>query len=367
MKSAQISKYIYSTKPIGKGAFSKVYKGFDTDNDHIIAIKVIEKINIKQELVVRLRDEITLISQLQHPHIANFVEFLQDDDCYYLIMEYCAGGDLAHRIKMGKIPELLANLYMHQLADALAYLKAKNIIHRDLKPQNILLTLDQKNIKVTDFNFARELYDNDLAQTMCGSPLYMAPEIIANNSYSVKSDLWSTGIILYEMVYGKSPYHDSRTIIELAYLIKTRPIKYNNTVSADCNDLINGLLQTQPSRRLDWDTFFNHHWLSIDLASSTEYKTESGQAISAPISISNFKLEYVDNYIPLGITPPTNTRSEPVNIFHITPPNSYYRSFNPGSAPEPRSVTDNIWSYMTSSAAIVKGAVDYISHSTPKK
>ncbi|KKK56471.1 hypothetical protein LCGC14_3064180, partial [marine sediment metagenome] len=192
-RSAQVGKYIYSTKAIGKGSFSKVYKGFDTETDEIIALKVIDKFHMKPELVIRLHDEIALLTQLQHPHIAELKEFLEDDDNFYLVLEYCAGGDLAYRIKKGRIPEDTAREYMKQLTIVLRYLKSKNIIHRDLKPQNILLTADQQTIKVTDFNFARELYENDLAQTLCGSPLYMAPEIIERQEYTVKSDLWSVG------------------------------------------------------------------------------------------------------------------------------------------------------------------------------
>ena len=388
-RCAQVGKYLYSTKAIGKGSFSKVYKGFNTETDEIIALKVVEKLNLKPELVKRLHEEIVLLTQLQHPHIAELKEFLEDEDNFYLVLEYCAGGDLAYRIKKGRITEDIAREYMKQLTAALRYLKSRNIIHRDLKPQNILLTADQKIVKVTDFNFARELYDNDLAQTLCGSPLYMAPEIIQKHDYTVKSDLWSVGMILYEMVYGNTPYFDACNIIDLLQKID-RPIHYSNRVSAECNQLLAGLLQKNPAERYSWNEFFNHNWLQSDepvyLATEQDNIWESVSlstisptrqpAPSQPVRIASrkFEMDVVENYIPLGITPPKYSQSEPINMYRVNLSDRGRGSsiitsgtFQPGSAPESRSMADNMWSYMTSSVAVIKGAVDYISSTTDSR
>ncbi len=373
-KSAQVSKYIYSTKAIGKGSFSKVYKGFDTETDEIIAIKVIEKHNLKEDLVTRLHDEITLLtSTLDHPHIAELKEFIQDEDNFYLILEYCAGGDLAHLIKKGRIPENVAREYMRQLTNVLYYLKSKNIIHRDLKPQNLLLTADQKTLKVTDFNFARELYENDLAQTLCGSPLYMAPEIIDRNSYTVKSDLWSVGMILYEMVYGRTPYFDAYNMVDLLKKIETRPIKYSNCVSPECNDLLRGLLQPDAVKRYSWKDFFSHSWLkipteqdnlweSLSLSTTSTTSTTSTHLRSQKSIVKRrFQIDVVDNYVPIGVTPPQYTQSEPQRYRVECPDRGGSGIYDiPSSAPESRSMIDHVWSYMTSSVAVIKGAVDYV-------
>jgi serine/threonine-protein kinase ULK2 len=374
-KSAQISKYVYSTKPIGKGSFSKVYKGFDIVTDEIIALKIIDKIQLKPELEQRLADEIELLTQLSHPNIVQLRDHTQDEDYFYLILEYLAGGDLSARIKKGRIPEQVVRVYMKQLADALQYLKARNIIHRDLKPQNILLTPDQKTIKLTDFNFARELFENDMAQTLCGSPLYMAPEIIENQEYTVKSDLWSVGLILYEMAYGNNPYFDAFNIVDLLQKINSRPIVYSDLVSEQCNDLIQGLLQPDPNDRIGWKEFFTNDWLQIDEPTFVENVQDNmwesislskiGSSRSKPMNISSrkFEVDIVDNYVPFGVTPPKYTRSDPVNVVHIgSPPGGGSRVFRPSSVPESRGVVDNIWSYMTSSATIIKGAVDYVKY-----
>lgn len=201
--SSQIDKYVYSTKPIGKGAFSKVYKGFDIETDEIIAIKIIEKFQLKQELIERLKNEVLLVLNLKNDNIVEYKDFLEDSENFYLVLEYCNGGDLSNLIKKGKIPEIQVKAYMKQLSNAFKYLINKNIVHRDIKPQNLLLSNEQQIIKMTDFNFARELNDNDLSKTFCGTPLYMAPEIILKCDYSTKADLWSLGLVMYEMVYGK--------------------------------------------------------------------------------------------------------------------------------------------------------------------
>lgn len=390
-KSAQVGKYVYSTKLIGKGSFSRVYKGLDTETDVVVALKIIEKTNLKSEIIDRLHDEIALLTKLQHPNITELKEFLEDDDNFYLILEYCAGGDLSLLIKKGKIPEEICRRYMQQMANALQYLKTRNIIHRDLKPQNILLTADLQTIKLTDFNFARELYDNDLAQTLCGSPLYMAPEIIEKHEYTVKSDLWSVGMILYEMVYGKSPYWDAFNIMDLINKIKTRPVAFSNRASAECNSLLGGLLQVNPDQRYTWGQFFSHSWLRPE---EPKYITEEQNNLWESISLSTitpnytmslprqiasssqrFQVDLVDNYVPLGITPPRYTQSEPIRIITKDAPEQkehevheyMIKRFRANSVPDNKStVTDNLWSYMTSSVGIIKGAVDYLASTTPK-
>jgi serine/threonine-protein kinase ULK2 len=371
-KSAQIDKYIYSTKPIGKGAFSRVYKGLNVENDQVIAIKVIDKIQLKQDLVKRLHDEINLLMYLDHDNIIEYIDFLEDEDNFYVILEYCAGGDLSNKIKKGCLSEEQAKYYMQQLISALKYLKTKNLVHRDLKPQNILLSADYKTIKLTDFNFARELFENELAQTLCGSPLYMAPEIIQKNDYTSKSDLWSVGLILYEMVYGINPYIDAVNTVDLLDKINKRVIKYSHKVSKECNLLIKSLLQKDPDKRLSWEDLFLDEWLQTDelnLLTKEENLWESVNlsTISARNITTNIKsIKIMDNYIPIGISPPKFTQSEPISIKLkqstskiISSPNSA-----PNSAPDTKTVTDHLWSYMSNSVNIIKGAVDYLSATT---
>lgn len=374
MKSAQIGKYIYSTKPIGKGAYSKVYKGFNSETDEIIALKIVDKGHVKPDAFKRIKAEVRILEQLTHPNIIKLLEFHEDEDYFYLILEYCAGGDLSNYIRSeGKIDEDRAKKYMRQIVESLRYLKRLNIVHRDLKPQNILLSADKHTIKLTDFNFARELYENDLSQTICGSPLYMAPEIIEKHQYTTKADMWSIGMILYEMVYGMSPYSDSHSMIDLLHKVKTRPVKYTNRVSQDCNDFIAEMLDLNVETRLDWEALFKHPWLDLEepnyLATEPEHIWESitlsTVAKSKPMEIG--KARVVDDYIPICITPPEATRSDMSYKFHNKRGSIVHSGkFEPSSAPEAKTLGDHLWSYMSGSVNIIKGAVDYISNTDPR-
>lgn len=253
-------RYIYDTKKIGRGAFSKVYKGYQENSVIEVAIKKVEKEFIKENLMKRLRSEIALMYTLEHENIVKLYDNVEDTEYCYLVLEYCEGGDLYHLLSKKRLSENRCKEYTKQLIKGLKYLRDKNIVHRDLKPHNILLSKDYNTLKLADFNFARKLWDSDLAQTLCGSPLYMSPEIISRNEYSTKSDLWSLGIIIYEMVYDKNPYSDAINPMDLLRKIKTRKIKFSDDVCKECNELLSGLLQQQPEKRSDWDSLFNNTW-----------------------------------------------------------------------------------------------------------
>ena len=138
------------------------------------------------------------------------------------------------------------------------YLLENKIIHRDLKPQNILVT-NLGDIKISDFGFAR-YFDNDMViQTICGSPLYMAPEIMKNKKYDLKSDLWSVGIILFEMLVGHAPFK-AKNIFDLMKQIEKNDVKIprDTKISDDCKDLLLKLLQKDPEKRITWPQFFTH-------------------------------------------------------------------------------------------------------------
>lgn len=164
-------------------------------------------------------------------------------------MEYCDSGDLRTYLKK-PIKEKWCQFFFCQLANGLKYLDKYNILHRDIKPKNILLTNKKKVLKIADFGFAKKQSKNiKLHETICGSPLYMAPEIMENNKYNNQTDLWSIGMILYEMLYGFHPYESCKNIRQLLSMIDHGIIEIppkntqNKNISIECLDLLQKLLQ----------------------------------------------------------------------------------------------------------------------------
>nr|XP_031526009.1 serine/threonine-protein kinase ULK1 isoform X2 [Vicugna pacos] len=195
----------------------------------------------------------------------------------YLVMEYCNGGDLADYLHtMRTLSEDTIRLFLQQIAGAMRLLHSKGIIHRDLKPQNILLSnpggrrANPNNIrvKIADFGFARYLQSNMMAATLCGSPMYMAPEVIMSQHYDGKADLWSIGTIVYQCLTGKAPFQaSSPQDLRLFYeknktLVPTIP----RETSAPLRQLLLALLQRNHKDRMDFDEFFHHPFLDASAA-----------------------------------------------------------------------------------------------------
>jgi len=261
----ELEDYKVDKKRIGKGSFSTIYKAKNIYDNSTYAIKEISVENIKS-IKKNIKREFVLMKNLNHPNIINLYNVIFDAkyNNIYLVLDYHKNGDLSKFLNKRPLKEIYAQKYLKQLASGLEYLLENNIIHRDLKPQNILVT-ESYDIKITDFGFAR-YFDNDaMIHTLCGSPMYMAPEIMKNKKYNNKSDLWSVGIILYEMLTATVP-HKARNILELINKIEKYPIKLPNFVKIDDSgiDLLNRLLQRDPIKRISWNDFFSHEWIKKD-------------------------------------------------------------------------------------------------------
>ncbi len=264
-----------SSSEVGSGAFSRVYIGkyIGPDRKYIksntdVAIKIINIHNLTEKAIDILNHEIQImlfIKENPHPNIVNCYDVAKTQKEVLIIMDYCDSGDLKHLLKK-PIIEKYAKYYFCQLVNGLKYLDKHNIIHRDIKPTNILLTDKRKVLKIADFGFAKKTTEKSLHETMCGSPLYMSEEIINNNLYNNQSDLWSIGMILYEMLYGFHPFEHCKTLPELKYsmannIIMIPPLNtLNKTVGEDCLDLLRKLLQKKVKDRIHWDEFFNNNW-----------------------------------------------------------------------------------------------------------
>ncbi|XP_061996304.1 serine/threonine-protein kinase ATG1a [Rosa rugosa] len=266
-KSRLIGDYILGPK-VGSGSFAVVWRSTHRQLGIEVAVKEIDKKHLSPKVSESLLKEISILSTINHPNIIHLFEAIQTKERIYLVLEYCDGGDLAAYIQRhGKVSETVARHFMRQLAAGLQVLQEKHLIHRDLKPQNLLLSANEETplLKIGDFGFARSVTPQDLADTLCGSPLYMAPEIILNQKYDAKADLWSVGAILYQLVTGKLPF-DGNSQLQLFHNVLTStelrfPQGALEELHPDCVDLCRSLLRLNPVERLSFQEFFNHKFL----------------------------------------------------------------------------------------------------------
>ncbi|KAM5172276.1 serine/threonine-protein kinase ULK3 [Mantella aurantiaca] len=263
------------TDKLGSGTYATVYKAYRKRNTReVVAIKCVSKKSLNKASVENLLTEIEILKTVHHPHILELKDFQWDRDYIFLITEYCAGGDLSRFIRSRRIlPEKIVQIFLQQLASALKFLYERNISHLDLKPQNILLSsLDRPHLKLADFGFAQHMVSQDESQSLRGSPLYMAPEMICSKHYDARVDLWSVGVILYEALFGRAPFA-SRSFSELEEKIRSDQsieLPARPRVSPECRDLLQRLLERDPDHRISFPDFFNHAFVDLDHMPSAE-------------------------------------------------------------------------------------------------
>ncbi|KAG5272899.1 hypothetical protein AALO_G00170530 [Alosa alosa] len=285
-----VGKFEFSRKDlIGHGAFAVVFRGRHREkHDWEVAVKCINKKNLAKSQTL-LGKEIKILKELKHENIVALYDFQETASSVYLVMEYCNGGDLADYLHAkGTLSEDTIRVFLLQIARAMRILQAKGIIHRDLKPQNILLShpagrkshSNNTCIKIADFGFARHLQNNMMAATLCGSPMYMAPEVIMSQTYDAKADLWSIGTIVFQCLTGKAPFQASSPQDLRLFYEKNKNLSPNipRETSSHLRQLLLGLLQRNHKDRMDFDEFFRHPFLE---ASSTMKK-------STPVTLQCF-------------------------------------------------------------------------------
>jgi|EP00161_Ancyromonas_sigmoides_P006996 serum/glucocorticoid-regulated kinase 2 len=236
---------------VGKGSYGKVMQVRKKNSGEMYAMKVLRKDKIVQRnQIEHTRSEVRVLQTMHHPFTVTLRYSFQTEDKLYLILDYVNGGELFfHLSKEGTFAEDRARLYTAEILLALTHLHRHNIIYRDLKPENILLDKDG-HIRITDFGLCKEdMAHGAQTETFCGTPEYMAPEIVSGKPYGKAVDWWTLGTLLYEMIAGVPPFY-SENVNTMYQKILTAPLKFPDHVSADARSLLEMMLQREPEKRL---------------------------------------------------------------------------------------------------------------------
>jgi len=253
---------------LGKGAFSIVFEAKHKKNKTIHAVKIIKKDLVKADSrsQERLKNEIEILQSISHPHIIPLHNILETPINLYLIMELVKGGELFDKIvSKGYYSEKEAASVIKNVISAIDYLHRSNIAHRDLKPENLLLKEeDETHVMISDFGLSRVLGDTSMAYTACGTPYYVAPEVVLGKGYGKEVDLWSIGVITYFLLAGFPPFMGDtlREIVnQITNLDYEFPSPYWDLVSNNAKNFIRGLLTLDPNVRLTSQQALNHPWI----------------------------------------------------------------------------------------------------------
>lgn len=228
------------------------------------------KSKLTKEDEVALKDEIQVLRELEHPHIIRLYDVFEEKDFWYLVTEKMMGGELFDRIVAKSFyNEKEARDVCQILFEAIGHCHNNSVAHRDLKPENLLLRSEDNDseIKIADFGFAKKVLTPNSLTTQCGTPGYVAPEILEGVAYDEKSDMWSLGVIVYILLGGYPPFIEQNQR-ELFRKIRKGNFQFHEEywggVSADAKDLISSLLTVQPSKRLSAEEALRHKWMQTD-------------------------------------------------------------------------------------------------------
>ena len=249
---------------VGKGAYGKVYKVRHKISRMIYAIKVINKKKVVEDQIVdQVRLEVNIMYKLDHPHIIKLCSHFEDEKNFYLVLEYAPGGQIYSKCKF---PEWQAAEYMREICSAVEYLHNHDppIIHRDIKPENILLDAEGKT-KLADFGWSN--FNKGQRKTFCGTPEYLAPEMISQEGHNQGVDLWCLGILLFELLTGHPPFKGENQF-QLFFNIQGvdklsiyYPIGFSNVAK----NLVSKLLKSNPAQRISMQEMKSHPWFKCNM------------------------------------------------------------------------------------------------------
>jgi len=296
---------------VGKGSFGKVILVQMKGTEKIYAMKILSKSTVVQrKQVTHTKAENSILQQIQHPFIIKLHYAFQTPTKLHLVMDYINGGELFFHLKNeGCFSAERVRFYAAEISLALKHLHSLGIVYRDLKPENILIGRDG-HIVLTDFGLSKELKESDNTKTFCGTPEYLAPEILKGIGHSTPVDMWSLGTLTYEMLTGLPPFYDSN-VNQMYQLILSGTISWTEEVPEEAKEFISKCLERDPDKRLTAADTYKCEWfkdLDFDLLLQKKIEAPWIPPVQGETDTSMVDPEFIEE--PVEMTPEAH---DPIN------------------------------------------------------
>jgi len=266
---------------LGKGAFSVVKLAIHKKTGDKVAVKIIDNTQCSAESdTKRLKTEVDILKTVKHTNIVGLRDLFENPQNLYLVMELVTGGELFDKIvEKGQYSEKEASSTVKKILSAVDYLHSINIAHRDLKPENLLLGGDDDtNVLLSDFGLSKIISQDTMMETACGTPYYVAPEVLSAQGYDKEVDLWSIGVITYLLLCGFPPFYGETLPEVFEQIMKADyefPDPYWTDISKDAKDFISKLLVVDAKKRLTAKQAMEHPWITSASNSSKPLNVKS--------------------------------------------------------------------------------------------
>ncbi|XP_061838684.1 calcium/calmodulin-dependent protein kinase IGb [Nerophis lumbriciformis] len=361
---------------LGSGAFSEVYMVREKKTGRTFAMKCIKK---KQIGDPNLENEIAVLRRIQHDNVVGMEDFYESRTHFYLVMQLVSGGELFDRIlDRGVYSEMDASRVIQQVLHAVSYLHQNDIVHRDLKPENILYYScdEDSKIMISDFGLSK-MVDKGIMSTACGTPGYVAPEVLAQKPYSKAVDCWSIGVITYILLCGYPPFYEESETRLFSKIMKAQyefDPPFWDDISESAKDFIRNMMQKNPHMRYTTEQALRHPWIigktarSQDIYNSVSVQMQKNfakskwkQAFNATVAINHMKklqLAHLDQV-------PKVTRLPDIQVVQVSSPVTERKHLDP--EPEPKVSETNGKILATNHMTLPSTHVELKSHYHPLK
>jgi len=273
-KKSKLAEFYSIQGKLGRGNFAVVRKVQRRSDGKFFAAKIISKKRLKAKELALLGKEVKILKMLNHPNINKMIQTFDTKNHLYIVLELLEGENLFENIVRRRVyTEQDAANVVKQIARACEYMHARDIIHRDLKPQNLVYSDNKyEQICVTDFGLSKYMEPETLAKTVCGTPAFVAPEVLRQEMYGTQVDMWSLGTILYVMLCGYPPFVE-KNLPRLYKAIKRGTVVFDkpywDNISAEAKDCVQDLLKLDVRKRLTPTMLQKHPWIATTTAYST--------------------------------------------------------------------------------------------------